>query len=353
MKKTVYKFAHLADLHLGARPKGIRQRKLDVFNAFSWAVDEIRRRKDINGVLLCGDTFHTKVVDWETIFRFSQEYDLLKSDGVDIYQNPGNHDFVPEFLWTDMYPGIIVPGFGYMKNSYVNLYSVDWDTIPNTTKVLDRLKRKIDKGCFNVLMMHQAVEGHIFYDDQKSFISLKYLKTLKPYFNYIALGHIHHSYIIDDLAFNPGSPEYLNVNDWGAVTGMFIVTIYNDKTFNYEFVEIPKRNYYKIKVDIDQMDKLDKKEILCYINETNIKPKSMLYIEFVGDKELTPKVIKEVEVDLGLQYQPILLKTRNFTRREKVDISKPKSDPFATVFGPDAELAKHIAQEQSINLDEL
>lgn len=355
MKEVIYKFAHLSDLHLGARPKGIRQRKLDIFDAFSWVIDEIKSRKDINGVLFCGDTFHTKLVDWETMFRFDCEVSLLHDEEYDIFVIPGNHDFVPEFQWYRLYNYIINPSEQPFVNRTKNLciYGVDWDTMANTTKVLDRLKRSIDKQMFNILMLHQAVEGHIFQDEKKSYITLKYLKGLRNYFDYIALGHIHHSYIVSNIAFNPGGIEYLNTSDWGARTGFYIVTAYNDKTFDYEFVETPKRKTYKINIPIDQLDKLDKDKILCYINDADIEPQSMLYIEFSGDKELSPKLIKEVEVDLENTYKPVVLKTRNFTRRERVEEKSKTPDPFDLIFSENADLARFIAQTQTINLEEL
>ncbi|NJL44450.1 MAG: hypothetical protein HC945_04020 [Nitrosarchaeum sp.] len=166
-------------------------------------------------------------------------------------------------------------------------------------------------------MMHQAIEGQIHQDENKNFISKSYLDSLKEYFDYVALGHIHHSYIIDRFAFNPGSPEYLTVGEWGNKSGMFVVTVYDDKTFNYEFVESPKRDNLKIKINSDEL--LDKKDILWYINSHNIKPESMLYIEFSGNREITPKLLKEIESEVGSNYNLVLFKTRNYTKRHQID----------------------------------
>lgn len=353
MKKEIYKFAHIADLHLGARPKGIRQRKLDIFNAYDYLV-KMSLSMGCRDVLLCGDTFHTKLVDWETIAYFEHILWIgsYKPDNVIII--PGNHDDVKEWQWYTKYAFINPKDhcvYSHNPTAGVDIYSANWDTIANTTKVLDGYKKVVNKKNFNILMLHQAIEGQIHQDENKNFISKGYLDSLKEYFDYVALGHIHHSYIVDRFAFNPGSPEYLTVSEWGNKSGMFVVTVYDDKTFDYEFVESPKRDNLKIKINSDEL--LDKKDILWYINSHDIKENSMLYIEFSGSREITPKLLKEIESEVESNYKLVLFKTRNYTKRHQIDKKTESVDIFAKVFQEDTSIAKQILETKSVDINDL
>ena len=358
MKKLIYKYAHIADLHLGARPRGIRQRKIDIFNSAYWMADKIMDNGYYNGVLICGDTFHTKLVDWETIASFNNLIVRLPSDRIVI---PGNHDDVKEWQWYNNYRDMLINPQNQLACKYcqlgmsdkfnIGVFGINWDTISNTTKVLDELKPKINKDNFNILMLHQAIEGQIHQNENKNYITREYLESLKEYFSYVALGHIHHMYIIDDFAFNPGSPEYLTVSEWGNKSGMFIVSIYDDKSFDYKFIETPKRPNLKIRINSDEL--LDKETIMWYINNHNIVKDSMLYIEFVGDKELTPKIIKEIETDVMTDYNLVLLKTKNLTRRSSSEVVIQRDDVF-DIFDPDdKELARSILNNKSVDINQL
>ncbi|NJO31393.1 MAG: hypothetical protein HC874_30435, partial [Richelia sp. SL_2_1] len=127
MKKEIYKFAHLSDLHLGARPKGIRQRKLDIFNSFNWLVQKsLSMNCKIN--ILCGDTFHTKIVDWETVSAYET---YMSSSNIYTFNFviSGNHDDVKEWQWYTKYINMISPECkiydlrcGASPSMYINVY---------------------------------------------------------------------------------------------------------------------------------------------------------------------------------------------------------------------------------------
>jgi DNA repair exonuclease SbcCD nuclease subunit len=321
MKKTIFSFAHTADLHLGVRPRSNRQRKLDVFNSYlSMCQDMVDNR--VNAVLMAGDVLHSKIVDWETQKALLDGFDILKysGDGTDEwFENPeivaitGNHCHNPGYHWIDFHSGHYVHqaetkplklrGF-----DRVAIFGVNWGTIKETKAAIAQMKP--DPRDFNILMVHQAAEGHIF---GESHLSLEYINELGKTFKYVALGHIHHSYIIDDIAFNPGSIEYLSTTDWDSRTGFFLVDVYDDFTFKYQLVETKKRPTHNLKISTNSMKAIDKNEIMSIIRGYDIAQRSMIAVDIVGDQEVSNALSKELERDLIRLYQAVFVRIRNQT----------------------------------------
>ena len=84
------KFAHIADMHLGA----FRERELKELNflAFKMAVDKCID-EGVDFVIFAGDIFHNPVPDMDIVNRAVRELMRLKEYGVEIYAIYGSHDF--------------------------------------------------------------------------------------------------------------------------------------------------------------------------------------------------------------------------------------------------------------------
>lgn len=358
MKKIIYRFGHCADLHLGVRPRGIRQRKLDVFDSYMSMCESMVDSK-VNSTLISGDFFHTKVVDFETMDMARSGLSLLKNCGVDTFACTGNHDHVFEYQWTrfyreylsdeNIYDGIQL----YRKgDSCINLYKIDWINASSLKDEISKMRLLEDirdfnptGKAFNVLMLHQAVEGYIHNDEKKNYIPKDYIEELKQHFDYIALGHIHSSYIVDDFCFNPGSIEYLSTTDWNSTTGWFLVNIYDDLSFDYELIESRKRDRFNLKILSNELKTIDKDEICGIIEKYGVTQRAMLNIEFIGTVELSPRIIKIFEQAIHERFSPVFLKVRNFTIPKQMELipQKEVDDIYKEVFADDAEVAREVA----------
>jgi len=84
------KFAHIADIHLGA----FREKELKELNflAFKMAVDKCID-EGVDFVILAGDIFHNPVPDMDIVNRAVRELMRLKEYGIEIYAIYGSHDF--------------------------------------------------------------------------------------------------------------------------------------------------------------------------------------------------------------------------------------------------------------------
>jgi DNA repair exonuclease SbcCD nuclease subunit len=97
--------------------------------------------------------------------------------------------------------------------------SANW-AIPMLT---DAIKENLRLGAFHILILHTDVEGHQTHPIPA--LSLANLKELKSVTNYVALGHTHKCYEIDNWAFNPGSLEVTSIDEYRETRGAFLVEV--------------------------------------------------------------------------------------------------------------------------------
>lgn len=86
-----FTFAHMADVHLGAYSKELRQLNLQ---AFLVSLDRCLQRK-VDFVLIAGDLFHINVPDLAVVERAADKLREVKEAGVPVYVWYGSHDYSP------------------------------------------------------------------------------------------------------------------------------------------------------------------------------------------------------------------------------------------------------------------
>lgn len=89
---------------------------------------------------------------------------------------------------------------------------------------LSKIRKAIIKetGLFNVLLLHLGIEGQM---ENVPGINLEDIQPLKHRIDYLALGHFHKQYILEDWIYNPGSSEAASVMDSSYKRGVFMVEI--------------------------------------------------------------------------------------------------------------------------------
>jgi DNA repair exonuclease SbcCD nuclease subunit len=97
--------------------------------------------------------------------------------------------------------------------------SAGW-AIPMLTKLIKANRRK---DAFHILLLHTDVEGH--QSHPLPALTLAGLKELKSAADYVALGHTHKNFEIDNWAFNPGSLEITNISDYREKRGAYLVNV--------------------------------------------------------------------------------------------------------------------------------
>jgi len=96
-----------------------------------------------------------------------------------------------------------------------------------------------DDGNFHILLQHFGIEGQM-----ENVPGVKYnkIKHLKDRVQYLALGHYHLQFILDDWVYNPGSSEAACSSDFSFKRGVFLVTISKEEKYKKEVKKIQLTN---------------------------------------------------------------------------------------------------------------
>ena len=248
------KFLHISDVHLGCTRYQLEESPKDFYRAWIDVLQKYAVAEKVDFVIMAGDFFHKRNVPPETMNHAFAGLSLLKDAGIPVVTIEGNHDQKhndSEFSWLRslenwhlihlLEPRNVEGKFvydewkydseHYVRGGYIDIgrariygsawygASANW-AIPMLTEAIKDTTRE---NAFNILMLHTDVEGHQTHPIPA--LSLANLKELKTVTNYVALGHTHKSYEIDNWAFNPGSLEITSIDDYRETRGAFLIEV--------------------------------------------------------------------------------------------------------------------------------
>ena len=272
------RFLHISDVHLGCTRYQLPESPRDFFDAWIDVLQRYAIDKQVDFVIMCGDFFHKRNVPPETMNYAVAGLQLMKDAGIPVIAIEGNHDqkhndseyswlrslsnwrlvhlLEPSNVegkigyssWDDEYccGGFIDVGRARIFGSHWYGASANW-AIPMLTEALKENRRE---GAFHLLMLHTDVEGHQTHPIPA--LSLTALKELKSVTDYVALGHTHMHYEIDNWAFNPGSIEVTNIAEFREKRGVYLVEVDDNNTVRAEHItEYRHRPFQRIPFDVD------------------------------------------------------------------------------------------------------
>ena len=229
------KFLHLADVHLGNQQSGARESTETFTHAYLNIVQEAIDNK-VDFVVLPGDLFDKNAIDANTLTHAMSGLKRLKKAGIPTIAVEGNHEqpyykddnvgwmqwladrdmltlLGPKFedddvalekydpkkrrgAYTEPIPGVRVYGMGYYSDA----------TPMAINKVTEKLSKTSKDGVdYTVFMAHTGTDKYV--SKKKGGLTKQELAGLRPHVDYLALGHVHRPYQVDDWIYNPGSPE--------------------------------------------------------------------------------------------------------------------------------------------------
>ena len=271
------KFLHISDVHLGCTRYQLPESPRDFFDAWIDVLRKYAVGEKVDFVLTCGDFFHKRSVPPETMNYAVAGLNYLKDNGIPVAAIEGNHDQKhndSDYSWLRSLANwnllyLLEPtneegrinyqpwDSDYGKGGYVDIgrarifgshwygASANW-AIPMLT---DGLKENRREGAFHLLMLHTDVEGHQTHPIPA--LSISALKELKSVTDYVALGHTHMHYEIDNWAFNPGSIEVTNIAEYRETRGVFLVEVGDDNSVNANHVQdYCQRPFQRISFDV-------------------------------------------------------------------------------------------------------
>ena len=272
------RFMHIADIHLGYQQYGLTERFNDFGRMFLHLVDVALAEK-VNFVLLAGDLFEKRAVDPLAMRVAVEGFAQLQGAGVPVLAVEGNHErshYKDQYSWIDFldalgYIRLLNPRFtedgahlmphGEEGGAYsdlgngVRVYGMKYYGA-STRKALSLLADSLAKMDhsqvrYTILMTHAGVEGQMSHVGGASFDELSPLRT---HIDYLALGHFHKPFCIDDWCYNPGSPETWSMDEveWPE-RGYYLVDILPTRNPKHraQVVAPPRRPFHRFTLAVD------------------------------------------------------------------------------------------------------
>ncbi|HHY55572.1 MAG TPA: exonuclease SbcCD subunit D [Chloroflexi bacterium] len=297
------RFLHCADIHLGYLQYGQTARFNDFAAAFNAVIDKAtgvyHPRPDkqilpfdqaisgpVDFVILAGDLFHKRSIDALTLNQAMRVLRRLRDAGIPCIAVEGNHersyyedtigwmkflalqdliilldadlkegafDLQPwdpkrrQGSYFEPKPGVRVYGLRYYGASTVaalNLYAEALAATP---------KEGVE---YTIFVTHAGVEGEM--DEKAGGVAFRQWAALREHVDYVALGHFHKPFVLEDWIHNPGSPEACSISEaaW-TPRGYLMVDVdtgrlfQNGKHHNAERGNPPRRCFrqYSFKTD--------------------------------------------------------------------------------------------------------
>ena len=272
--KTI-KFIHASDLHLGSHQYEKSHRSDDFILALQ-EILTIAYENFVDFILFGGDVFNSLDIlpgKMDAIIEVLQEFKKVTNGKILIIAIEGNHDIRryshgvkfchrnQSWLKVCANLGLLVlldadiratsdqifqpydfeqGKGGKIQIKNITIYGTRYlgeRPISQLSKIRKAIKK--EKGIYTVLLQHFGVEGQM---KQVPGVSLDLLKPLHHRIDYLALGHFHKQFVIDDWIYNPGSAEAVCSMDFCFKRGIFLVEISGIDYFTKKVTMIPLRN---------------------------------------------------------------------------------------------------------------
>lgn len=353
--QEVVKFIHASDIHLGAAQYYNNQRSSDFIKAFQ-EILSLAKIHNVNFIILGGDVFTslemlpghlTKIINILKHFKHDTK------GRIPIISIEGNHDIrkfsrgtrfsqrgqswlkliaslgliilLDADLEAQPYQVFQLYNFKTKKGGKIQIKNV---VIYGNRYIGQRPENflpkihtaiKKDEKLFNILIQHFGIEGQM---KNIPGVRLEKAAILKDCVGYLALGHFHKQFILENWIFNPGSSEAVSSIDSTYKRGIFIIEISGSTVFTkkihmiqlrnrkhqWETIYLPKQIRSKNKLYESIIERLKS----CFnhknFNETQTNDeKPILYLVLKGKRPFTSCKINEKELSNRIvQILPIL-----------------------------------------------
>jgi len=258
--QNVTRFIHASDIHLGSHQYRNSYRADDFIRAFQ-EILELAIENQVDFIILGGDVFTslemlpnklTKIITLLTNFK------NFTNDTILIIAIEGNHDIrkfsrgirferrdqswlkllnslkLIVLLDTDLeappehmfkpYNFITFKG-GKIQIKNIVIYGTRY-LGEKPIFFLSKIRKAIVKngGLFNILLQHFGIDGQM---ENVPGVKIEAIQHLRHRVDYLALGHFHKQFILEDWIYNPGSSEAVCSMDNSFKRGVFLVEISN------------------------------------------------------------------------------------------------------------------------------
>jgi DNA repair exonuclease SbcCD nuclease subunit len=276
----------MSDVHLGCRRYNLDERTKDFFRSWHDVLTNHALPNAVDFVLIAGDFFDRRNIDPQTMNHALAGLQLLKDAGIPVVAIEGNHDrrdAVSDYSWMRSFsqagffillepapaaevaeaeesalPWQMVPWDEEAKaGSYVDIkgariFGTHWyGTSANAAMPMlaESLRAARGEGLFHILLLHTDVEGQL--NRPIPALSVERLKELRSLVDYVALGHTHKRFELENWAFNPGSLEACSIDEYREERGLYLVEVDDDRAVKATFIDdYVQRPFQRLTFDV-------------------------------------------------------------------------------------------------------
>ncbi len=277
------KFLHISDVHLGCRRYNIEERTKDFFRSWYDVIENHALQNEVDFVLIAGDFFDRRQIDPQTMNHALAGLQLLKDAGIPVVAIEGNHDrrdAVSDYSWMRSFSqaGFLIlleparvaetsegalpwemlawdeetHAGSYVDIKGARIFGTHWyGTSANAAMPMlaESLRRARGEGLFQILMLHTDVEGQL--NRPIPALSVERLKELRTLVDYVALGHTHKRFEVENWAFNPGSLEACSIDEYREERGLYLVEVGDDHSVAAKFInDYVQRPFQRLVFDV-------------------------------------------------------------------------------------------------------
>jgi len=302
--ESIIKFAHLADLHLGA----FREKKLTQLNfiTFKKAIAKIIE-KQMDFCIFSGDIFNNAMPPIELVTQVVDELMKLKKAEIPLYIIGGSHDysisgksFIELLDTAKVFTNVAKYKF-IDKNKIELIQTIDKKTQTSITGIVGK-KNELEKNTYQAIQKTQQNQDNfnifLFHTTLNDF-KPKFIKNhnakittsmLPKGFDYYAGGHIHTfmTGVYDSKPITyPGALFPNNFTEIVRETPGFNICEYNKQTKQTKIKHIELQTYNKIhiKININKLNPVEAKNKIIETIETHNIAEKLLLLEIEGTVE--------------------------------------------------------------------
>ncbi len=356
-----FSFLHCGDLHLGHLQFNEPQRVRDFAGRFQEVVRYALDQR-VDFVLISGDFFHKRSINAQTLGQAIELLTPLKDANIPTVVIEGNHDKAfyldkNSWLWflnQQEYVYLLTPQYeegkiiltpwdpavrqgSWLDVGEARIYGLGYLGITTSARLSETAKLLPEvKDKYTVLMLHAAVNRLLVND--LGGVRRETMEQFCTKIDYVALGHIHNRYELDQWIFNPGSLECVHLDEYnpGCEKGFYHIRVNGGQT-DASYVPSHFRPVALYSVDLSTSQTPEEAYDLIYqkIERERPLPGALIQIVLRGYTPYSPhnldlqRLTDTVKEEYGGCYAEIINRTNlpgneqiraeSFVRREDIE----------------------------------
>lgn len=279
------RFAHMADIHLGAgRSTG---RVDEIIKSFESAFDEANTDQNIEFVIIAGDIFDKVRPSWAVLARFIE---LMHQAQKPVFVIAGNHDTVRVRTAGSFWDILEKIDFEYVEFAHgyesklvqasdASILLTPWGALqnPEDEENRDMLRSDAESSARSIWVTHGVAEG--VRGSHAAFLNPIIFNHEMSRHDYVALGDLHTEGQVQDNAWYSGSIDRMNWSDIGAQPHWLDVTLEDNE---FEVVEryIEVREMTKL-MDLNATGYTGD-DLVAYFKDIFVDPEIMMSVLVYG-----------------------------------------------------------------------